>query len=352
MYSVDKGNFKQFLLDFSRQISESQKIFKENGLKIKKGSVKNILYLGMGGSAIAGDIISDVLFNELTIPMQVIRGYQIPATCLKSTLIVASSYSGDTEETIHALGEAQKKGAQIIAITSGGKLIDLAKKNQWPYLLIPKGFPPREAFGYLFFLSYQVVCESIGKKLTENEFYELIHLAESIILTNNEETAKGKVFAKDLALRIKNKIPVIYASAPYLSSTATRWKNQFQENSKSMAFSNIIPEMNHNEIVGWEMKNRLLEDFLVIFLENKNENPRIDTRINLTKNIVRDRNIDIVEVYAEGTTLLQQVISLIIISDWVSYYLALLYEIDPASVVNIDYLKGELKKQVSGLDSK
>ena len=345
MYSVDKGNFKKYLLGFTQQIFESQKIFKASKLKIKKDSFSNILYLGMGGSAIAGDIIFDVLFNELTLPMQVVRSYHVPASCKKTSLVVASSYSGDTEETLHALEEAQKREAQIIAVTSGGKLLDMAKRNKWPYLLIPGGFPPRQAFGYLFFLSYQIVCESIGKKTSEEELSGLTHLAEAIILTNNEETAEGKTFAKDLALQIKNKIPVIYASAPFLTAIATRWKNQFQENSKSMAFSNIIPEMNHNEIVGWEMKNKALQDFLVIFLENQHQNARIDARINLTKNIIRDRGIDVVEVYAEGTTLLQQLISLIIIADWVSYYLALLYENNPASIINIDYLKGELKKQ-------
>ena len=349
MYSVDKGNFKKYLLGFTRQISESQKIFSESALNIKKGSVTNILFLGMGGSAIAGDIISDILFNELTIPMQVVRGYHVPASCSASTLVIASSYSGETEETLHALEEAQKKTKLVVAVTSGGKLLELAKKNKWSRLIIPDGFPPRQAFGYLFFLSYQIVCQTFGKKMTDAEFYELMHLAESIILTNNEETAEGKVFAKDLALRIKNKIPIIYTSAPYLSAIATRWKNQFQENSKSMAFSNIIPEMNHNEIVGWEMKHKNIQDFLVIFLEDGTEDPRIGARINLTKSIIRDSGTGVVEVYAEGVTLLQQVISLIIISDWVSYYLALLYENNPASIVNIDFLKGELRKQIPSL---
>jgi glucose/mannose-6-phosphate isomerase len=345
MYSVDKGNFKRYLLGFTQQISESQQIFKAASLQIKKESFNHILYLGMGGSAITGDIISDVLFDELKIPMQVVRNYNVPASCSSSTLVIASSYSGNTEETLHAVTEAEKRQAQIIAVTSGGNLLKMAKEKNWPYLQVPGGFPPRQAFGYLFFLSYQLICESIGKKISDDTFCDLIHLAEAIIHTNNEETAKGKAFAKDLAIQIINKIPVIYASAPFLTAIATRWKNQFQENSKSMAFSNIIPEMNHNEIVGWEMKNNALQDFLVIFLENHQHGARIDARLSLTKNIIRDRGIDVVEVYAEGSTILQQLISLIIIADWVTYYLALLYENNPASIVNIDYLKGELNKQ-------
>ena len=345
MYSVDKDNFKKYLLSFPKQIKESQKIFKENQLKIQSDSIRNIVYVGMGGSAIAGDIISDVLFDQLPLPIQVVRGYQILASCSESTLVIASSYSGNTEETLQSVIQAKEKGAQVVAITSGGEMQKLAKRHKWPVLPLPEGFPPREAFGYLFFLALQTVLMVMGKELGQNEFGKIIHMVESIMHNNDDETAEGKVFAKDLAIRIKNKIPIIYSSAPYLTSVATRWKNQFQENSKSMAFCNVIPEMNHNEIVGWEMNHRSMDDFIVIFLEKPDENPKIDARIQLTKNIIHDRGTGIVEVYTEGDSAIEQAISLITLSDWISYYLALLYEKDPASIVNIDYLKGELKKQ-------
>jgi len=345
MYSVDKENFKQYLLSFPKQIVESKKIFNKCNIKLKTDSITNIIYLGMGGSAIAGDIISDVLFDQLSIPIQVVRGYHVPASCTDSSLVVASSYSGNTEETLHAVEEANNKGAQVLAITSGGKLHKLAKKNKWIVLSLPEGYPPRQAFGYLFFLALQTILKSAGETISADEFRQMTHMVESIIHNNDDETAEGKIFAKDLAIRLKNKIPIIYSSAPYLTSVATRWKNQFQENSKSMAFSNVIPEMNHNEIVGWEMNHRTLDDYIVVFLEKQNENPKINARIQLTKNIIRDRGTGIVEVYTEGQSPIENAVSLIIISDWISYYLALLYERDPASIVNIDYLKGELKKQ-------
>jgi len=345
MYSVDKDNFKQYLLSFPEQIADSQKIFDASNIDLKTDSIKNIIYLGMGGSAIAGDIITDVLFDQLIFPIQVIRGYNTPASCSSSTLVIAASYSGNTEETLQAVAEAKKKGAQIVAITSGGEMQKLAKKNKWPVLPLPEGYPPREAFGYLFFLALQVILKSLGKGISTSEFKQIIHMAESIIHNNDDETAEGKVFSKELAIRVKNKIPIIYSSAPFLAGVATRWKNQFQENSKSMAFSNIIPEMNHNEIVGWEMSHKTLDDYIVVFLEKPNENPKIKTRIQLTKNIIHDRGTGIVEVYSEGRTPVEQVVSLIIISDWISYYLALLYEKDPASIMNIDYLKGKLKKR-------
>jgi glucose/mannose-6-phosphate isomerase len=165
-----------------------------------------------------------------------------------------------------------------------------------------------------------------------------------MVQVSDEQSVEGRAFTKDLALRLKNKIPIIYSSAPYIATVATRWKNQFQENSKSMAFSNVIPEMNHNEIVGWEMESLPYKDYLVLFLEYEQPNPRIEIRIQFTKSIIQDRETEVVEIYAEGKSLLAKVISLIIKGDWISYYLALLYERNPATIVNIDYLKSELKK--------
>jgi glucose/mannose-6-phosphate isomerase len=343
MYSVDRDNFKRFLINFPKQIADSQKIFKNNTPRLSK-SFQNIIYLGMGGSAIAGNIIREVLYDNLKLPLQVVRGYDIPGFCSNLSLVIASSYSGNTEETLSAVTMAAKKGAKIVAVTSGGELLKLAKKKKWPVLKVPEGFPPRQAFGYLFFLAYQVILKTINKKISAEEFKDLVHFSESMVQVSDEMSGEGKTFTKDLALRLKNKIPIIYSSAPYLSTVATRWKNQFQENAKSMAFDNVIPEMNHNEIVGWEMDSLPKKNYLVIFLEHDETNSRINKRLQLTKSIIQDTGTEVVEIYAEGDSLLTKTISLIIKGDWISYYLALFYEKNPASIVNIDYLKSELKK--------
>jgi glucose/mannose-6-phosphate isomerase len=344
MYTPDKENFIQYLRNFAKQISESEKIFKKRKLNIDSKKINNVIYLGMGGSAIAGDVISEILYDELTIPFHVVRNYEIPAFCSKNTLIIASSYSGNTEETLAALNMAEQREALIIAVTSGGDLLKQAKKKKWQILQVPGGYPPRQAFGYLFFLALQIIKKVSKQEISSTEFSDLVHLAETMIQRSDERSASGKVFAKDLAIRVKNKIPIIYSSSPYLAAVARRWKNQFQENSKSMAFSNIIPEMNHNEIVAWEMDHPALRQYVVLFLENQNTNPRIQKRIQLTKRIIRDRGTEVIEVYGEGKSLLEQIVSLIIEGDWLTYYLALLYEKNPVSIVNIDYLKGELKK--------
>jgi glucose/mannose-6-phosphate isomerase len=341
---VDKDNFKRYLIDFPKQIAESEEIFIKHTPHLNK-SLRNIIYSGMGGSAIAGDIIRDVLYDDLKLPLQIIRSYEIPGYCSDKSLVIASSYSGNTEETLSAVKAAKKKGAQIVAITSGGEMLRLAKRNKWPILQVPEGFPPRQAFGYLFFLAYQLILTTINKSLTPDDFDYLIHFSEAMVQVSDELGVEGRAFTKDLALRLKNKIPIIYSSAPYLGTVATRWKNQFQENSKSMAFNNVIPEMNHNEIVGWEMESLPKKNYLVLFLEHDQTHPRVKKRIKFTKSIIRDRGTEVVEIYAEGKNLLAKVISLIIKGDWISYYLALFYEKNPESIVNIDYLKNELKKE-------
>jgi glucose/mannose-6-phosphate isomerase len=347
MYSIDKSNFKEYLVQFPNQIFESKSLFSSGTINLNKKLIKNIIYIGMGGSAIAGDIIHDSFFDQLSIPFQVIRGYNIPACCTKTSLVITSSYSGNTEETLAALGQASLRESQILAITSGGELLKKAIEKKWSYIKIPDGFPPRQAFGYSFFPILYLLNNLKFIKISENEIKSIINLTKSIVERNDVQKSSAKILMIDLATKINKNIPIIYATAPYLCAVATRWKNQFQENSKTQAFSNVIPEMNHNEIVGWEMNLTDICNFLVIFLESQNVHPRIAMRINLTKKIIRDKGIELVEIYPEGSTLLEQTVSFIAKGDWVSYYLALINKKDPMAILNIDYLKAEMKKHTS-----
>ena len=344
MYSPDKNNYKEFLKKFPNQIAESENIVKKSHLNINHEKINKIIYLGMGGSAIAGDIFKDIYFKELAIPLEVVRGYEIPGCCDENSLVIVSSYSGNTEETISSVKGAVEKKAQILAITTGGEVLNLAKEFDWSYVVIPEGFPPRQAFGYSFFPLLYVLNELGIVSISDKQIQSVNDLINKIVKRNDDQTAEGKILSKDLAIRIHNKIPIVYSGAPYMNAIASRWKNQFQENSKSMAISNVLPEMNHNEIVGWEMDVPMMNNFFVIFLKSNVIHPRTRARIELTKNMIKDRGVEVVEIYSEGKNLLENVVSLVAIGDWVSYYLALLYEKDPASIINIDYLKSELKK--------
>ena len=152
------------------------------------------------------------------------------------------------------------------------------------------------------------------------------------------------MLSRELANTIQNKIPIIYSTAPYLKSVSLSWKNEIQQKAKSLAFFNVIPEMNHNEIIGWEMDSPLLKNFIVIFLENKDVHPRILKRIELTKKIIKSKNVEVVDIYADGSTVMEKVFCLTLLGDWVSYYLALLYKKDPSEIAHVDYLKEEMAK--------
>lgn len=344
MYTVDKQNFKRYLRDFPNQIAGAGEIIQASQVKIDYQRIAHVILFGMGGSAISGDVYRNVFNDRLTRPVEVFRNYSAPAYCGKESLVIACSYSGNTEETLAAMEAVTASGCQVVCITSGGKLKTLADHNKWPVVKIPEGYPPRQALGYIFmpllYLLNPLLTEAVG----QDEINNLATMINSIINRNDDLVGEGKLLAKDLAFELHHKVPLVYAAAPELEAVARRWKNQFQENAKSMAFANVIPEMNHNEIVGWEMDHKLLDDLIVIFLENDNLHPRIAARLALTKNIIRDRGAKVVEIYSEGETPLERAISLICTGDWVSYYLALIYERDPEAIVNIDFLKSELEK--------
>jgi len=344
MYSADKSGFKDYLLNFHRQIRESLDLFKKMKCDLDAQKINSILYVGMGGSAIAGDLLYDVLFDNLKVPLDVVRGYHAPAYCNENTLVVASSYSGNTEETLSAVEAAAQKGAMVLAVTSGGVLKEKAQKNGWPLIELPAGLPPRQALGYLFFPIYHF----FGHFDLINEYKQDLTALEQFIKNEAQRSeyphGGGKILALKIATTLQHKLPVIYSTAPYLRTIARRWQNQLHENSKSLAFSNVLPEMNHNEIVGWEQDIELTKDMLVIFLENGNPHPRIKKRIELSQQIIRERGVQVMAIYSSGSCIMEKVFSLVVLGDWVSYYLAMAYKKDPIAIANIDYLKKEMAK--------
>jgi glucose/mannose-6-phosphate isomerase len=342
MFSTDKSGYKALLLNFYKQIEESARIFEEAKINLKADSIHNILYLGMGGSAVAGNLLYDILFDQLKVPLDVVRSYFAPSYCTEDTLVIASSYSGNTEETLSSLEKAAETGAQIIVITSGGKIEEIAPKNGWGLISIPKGFPPRQALGYLFFPLYHLFGRFGLINDYQSDLNELIKFVQDAAKRNDYPNINGRVLSKELAQMIYNKVPILYSTAPYLKSVSIRWQNQIQENAKSLAFSNVLPELNHNEILGWEQGLEALKNFIVIFLENEQPHPRIKKRIELTKNIIKERGIEVVDIYSAGGTIMEKVFSVIILGDWVSYYLAMAYKKDPVKIDNIDFLKTRL----------
>ncbi len=328
---------------FPSQVQEAVEIGKKADLGNLEEEAKNckaLVFLGMGGSAIGGDLARAVFASELKIPMLVNREYHLPAFVNEKTLVIASSYSGNTEETISALNEAKDKKAKILCITTGGKIGEMANSNNYPLITIPGGISPRAALGYSFF-PILVVFNRLGfisdKSAALDETLKLLkEMKTELSLATPSNPAEA------LAYKLRDKIPLIYGSEGFRGVVASRWKGQINENSKHLSFWNAFSELNHNETVGWENPKLTQEIHLVILRDN--EDIRMKKRIEVTAEIIRPHVHGITEVSSRGESDIARMFSLIYFGDFVSWYLAMLNRADPTPVKVIDYLKKELAK--------
>lgn len=342
MFDYDKSNFISFLKEFPNQIGDSQQIMSEFKSEIDTSGIQNIVFSGMGGSAIGSDLLLDFIRDELRLPAAVNREYAIPAFVNKHTLFISVSYSGNTEETLSALESAITAGAKVVGLSSGGQLEKVCKDNNCALISIPSGLPPRQALGYLFF-SFLFLFEKLGFVSSKSaEVEETVDYLSKQAERFSTSSNISPNLPNHIAQTVYYTIPVIYTAVQHFASVPIRWRNQFNENSKVMAFSNVFPEMNHNEIMGWEGPREVNEKLRAIILRDLDESPRNKNRINITKDILKQKQIPILEIFAEGNSRLTRLFSLIYIGDWASYYLAMLNEADPIKIESIDVLKARL----------
>ncbi|MBT8172172.1 bifunctional phosphoglucose/phosphomannose isomerase [Candidatus Bathyarchaeota archaeon] len=315
--------------------------------KVKINSIskpKNIVIIGMGGSAIGGEILRDWLRERLQIPIEVCRDYILPAYVNKDTLIFANSYSGNTEETLTSFLEATRRKCTIIAITSGGQLEAFCKKIQVTQVRVPKGLQPRVAIPYMFF-PLPILLEKIGiLSDIESELKETINILERITQANSPEVNINNNRAKYIAQEILGTKPIIYGFRQY-SSVAYRLKAQFNENSKIPSKSDVFPEINHNETVGYEAPSSIIKTHSIILIRDSQEPLEIKNRIEVTSKLVFSRAKKIIEINTEGKGRLAKMFSVICIGDFVSIYLAILQNKDPSPVKIIERVKQELAKK-------
>ena len=320
---TDNSNMLKAIEDFPQQCSTALELPK--GMSVS-GKVDKIVVAGMGGSAVGGDLLKAYMHSS-KIPVFVVRDYKVPNFVDESTLVFAVSYSGNTEETLSAFEEAAKKKAKIVAVTSGGELAKRAKKA----IMIPGGLQPRAALGYLFFPVLGVLANSGIVDVRGREIEEMIG-----ILSKTEDF---KIVGERIAKKIGQRTPIVYASELF-GAVAYRWKTQFNENSKAAAFSHVFSEMNHNEIAGYRTMNK--NDFISIFIRDKDDNERVKKRMDITKEIISTR-VDVEEIFTRGEGLLSRIFSGIYYGDFASYYLALANRVDPTPVTVIESLKKKLK---------
>ena len=343
MEKIDKSKMRELLLEFPLQCQKAVKLGED--LAIPEGfsqEVTKVVVCGLGGSAIGGDILKTLLSEKLELPIWVNRSYTLPRMVDKKTLVFIVSYSGNTEETLSAYKETIKRESLAISICSGGKLRELSKKDKIPCLVVPPGMPPRTTVGYLFISMLKILERLRG--IDEGDYDELFRVLSEIRDRFAPEAPLSKNSAKSLSQELAGKIPLIYGVEGLTDVAAHRLKTQFNENSKILAFWDVFPELNHNEIVPWEDEGKTdFGQFYPIFIRDKEEGKRIKKRIEITQSIMREKT-KYTEIWTEGKNPLTRVLSAIYIGDWLSFYLAILQGVDPTPVKMIDLLKKELEK--------
>jgi glucose/mannose-6-phosphate isomerase len=302
--------------------------------------VDNIVFAGMGGSALVAVIATS--WPTFDKPFEVLRNYDIPAYVNDRTYFIASSYSGNTEETLSALAQAEAKGAQIAVLAAGGKLMEIAQEKNYPLAVIPKAEQPRYAVFY--FLKALVSLLSQTGLLTVSDAEQQLAEAADFL---KQEVAKwvatvpqDKNPAKQIALDVIGNTPVIYAG-PKLWPAAYKWKISFNENAKHVAWAGQYPEFNHNEFMGWT-EQPVQKPYTVIDLRSNLEHQRIQKRFEVSERLLSGKRPAPIVVNVEGANLLQQLLWAITFGDFVTIYTALLCNVDPAPVNLIEKFKKSL----------
>ncbi|TAE23808.1 MAG: bifunctional phosphoglucose/phosphomannose isomerase [Candidatus Kapaibacterium sp.] len=341
----DPQNMYEVLKNFPTQVRQAIDIGAKAAYFHNKDRFRTLVFSGMGGSAIGGDLIRCALqgYGVDDFAMIVNRSYNLPAGVDAHTAFIASSYSGNTEETIASYRAASTRTQRRLCIATGGELARLATAENTPLITIPSGLQPRCAVGYSFFpVMLTLALHGAMMSETRASILHAIHripkaldaLAEQYCQPN---PATNPAFA--LAQQLKGTIPVFY-SPPLLEAVNLRWRGQIQENAKQVAFGNIVPEMNHNEINGWVMPNELMKHFTVVFLGmTQLPHARINLRFEAMRNILKPKVHQLLEINAEGETFLEQMFMQVMLADWTSYWLALLNGLDPSEIPDILALK-------------
>lgn len=341
----DPHGMLSLLEGFQDHCENARRLASSISLPARYGESDKLVMAGLGGSAIGGALLRSLLIDEVDFPIITCRNYTIPRFVNQNTLFFATSYSGNTEETLSAYTEAKKAGARLIVVTTGGKLRDYAVRDDVPCVVIPSGMPPRAAIPYLLLVPLIILWRL---KMINGKEWELDELR--IVLGELREELgpprpKQSNLAKQTAMKLYGLVPLIYGVEGRTDVVAYRWKTQFNENAKVPAFSHLFPELNHNEIVGWDALKDINKGFGLMVLVDGDETPPIKRRIEITTSLMKERVGFVKTIFARGKGRLAKILSLIYIGDFISVYLAILNGIDPYPVKIIDYLKEQLAKE-------
>jgi len=338
---IDKSGMLGVVESTPQMIQEAFRPMEYFPLKNYK-DIKNIFVAGMGGSAMAGDLLLNLLRDQLKVPLFVNRNYTLPEFLGANSLVFIASYSGETEETISCLREAEKIGAKIICLASGGKISEIAGEKKHPLIEIKKGLQPRAALPY-FLVAMALILEKAGfVKEIYPQIKESIEVLEQLKANYRPQSLERKNPVKQMAQKLRGKTPVIFSSYGTTEAIGKRLKNQLNENAKMNAILTIFPEMNHNEMVGLAELKRGEHNFAAVFIRDEEDHIRVNKRIEITKSLLGAKMGGILEIPFSGESRLARMLSQIYFSDFLSVYIAILSGIDPTPVDVIQKFKKEM----------
>jgi glucose/mannose-6-phosphate isomerase len=339
----DPENMLARLKEMPRQCQQAWQAAMSFALPYDDKEINKVIILGMGGSAIGGDLVRSLAEPEARIPVIIHRDYGLPLFVDDRSLVIVSSYSGNTEETLAAFELALKTGARKLVLTTGGKLQAMAEASKIPVFKITYQAQPRAALGFSF-LPTLCFLQRLGLLHDKSaDVAEMIKVLEGLSARIDDKAPLSTNPAKQLAQRLYGCLSVIYG-AGIAAEAAHRWKTQLNENSKAWGFYEVFPELNHNATVGYPLPKELIRKIRVVMLRSPSFHQRVRLRYEVTCELLDRAGIAHEYVDSEGESLLSQMMSLVLFGDFVSYYLAILYRIDPSPVEVINYLKERLAK--------
>jgi len=343
---LDPAGMLEFAVGLPEQVEEAGRIGASFRPPASLRGASNIVVAGMGGSAVTGDFLARLCEDRSPLPVVVCRSYVVPKLVGPDTLFIASSHSGNTEEALAAVAAARRRGARIVCITTNGKLRDFARRHGLALLEIPQTdppMPPRAALGYSF-IPLVSLFSSLGiYRGAARQIAETVALLRRMRSRLRPEVPESRNRAKQLARALHGKIPWVHGTVGIMSAAAYRWRCQFNENSKTLAYSGEYPELNHNEVVGWEIAPELAANISVVVLQRPDDHPRVRARVEITRSLISPKApVHVIE--AEGRSLLAQLLSAVYLGDFTSLYLAFLNGADPSTIAAINILKDRLAR--------
>ncbi len=338
----DSENLLNTIHETPRLCEQAWKMSINFALPQDYANIDKVVILGMGASAIGGFLVSSLLESEAKLPIILHNNYNLPLFTDSKTLIIASSYSGMTEEVLSAFEQALATDAKKLVMTTGGTLKTLAEERKIPVFYFDYKAQPRAIlpFSFLPILAFLHNLNFISDKSAE--VAETVEVLKKLSKRINERAPLSRNPAKQLARSLYGHLPLIYG-AGILSEAAHRWKTQFNENSKAWAFYEVLPELNHNAVVGYQFPAELASKIMVVMLRSTHIHKRVQLRYEITRQLLEKAKVSCQIIDGEGTGPLSQMMSLIMLGDYTTYYLAYLYKIDPSPVNSIVWLKEQLK---------